>query len=232
MIFVDEALRGRGIGTALTEAVVDELDAAGCVVARPDRLAARPARSTSGSVPRRDRLPDRRGGRRRTTLATPRGPRRGRRTPAGPTAWPTSDDLPAILALDARRTGEDRRPHPAAGAEPRTAIVALDPEAASSASSSRSPWGTHPTVAPELADGVRLLEDRAAGRPAGVEARTALPEANRAGSTLETSAGRTGSSGWSEAPDPLAATRRPQLAIVAADRPPRMIRRRSARRPT
>ena len=45
------------------------------------------------------------------------------------------------------------------------------------------PWGTHPAIAPELADGVRLLEDRRARTPAGVEARTALPEANRAGLT-------------------------------------------------
>ena len=50
----------------------------------------------------------------------------------------------------------------------------------------RAPWGTHPIVAPELVDGVRLLEDRRTRTAAGAEVRTALPDANRAGlTTLE-----------------------------------------------
>ena len=79
MIFVDEALRGRGIGTTLTEAVIDELERAGCaslaLLASPfgqpiyERLGFRPSSTT-----------DRRGGRPRHDLGLREEPRRGHRT--------------------------------------------------------------------------------------------------------------------------------------------------------
>jgi hypothetical protein len=47
----------------------------------------------------------------------------------------------------------------------------------------RVPWGTHPTIAPALVDGVRLVEARRRLSRAGREVRTALPEGNREGLT-------------------------------------------------
>ena len=121
----------------------------------------------------------------------PGGPRlsvaRGRRPARGPR----------------HRSGRDRRgpcaPAPAT-LEPGAAVVAVDPDGRVVGYEARAPWGGHPTIAPELLDGVRLLEHRRAETPAGVEARTALPEANRAGLTALRGAwvGRTSgaSSGW------------------------------------
>ncbi len=179
MIFVDEALRGRGIGTALTEAVIAELETAGCasfaLVATPlgrpiyERLGFRAdmdyrviAAAGLGLAP--------------ATL--------GPGSPGGPRLRSlVTDDLPALLALDRAATGEDRAHLLLATLEPGAAVVAVDPDGRVAGYEARTAWGGHPTIAPELADGVRLLEHRRARTPAGVEARTALPEANRAGLT-------------------------------------------------
>jgi GNAT superfamily N-acetyltransferase len=181
MIFVDEALRGRGIGTTLTQAVIDELDRAGCgslaLLASPlgrpiyERLAFRaeldyqivaaPGLGQASAAAPGDGRAD-----------APHQARLRGFTPA---------DLPAILAIDAAATGEDRAHLLLASADPTTGIVALGPGGQVVGFELRTPWGTHPIVAPELTDGVRLVEDRRTRTAAGVEARTALPESNRAG---------------------------------------------------
>jgi GNAT superfamily N-acetyltransferase len=183
MIFVDEGLRGRGIGTTLTQAVIDELDRAGCVslalLASPlgepiyERLGFRaeldyrvisaPGLGDAPAAAARD------GG--------PGEPRPGRLRAFTP------DDLPAVLAIDAAATGEDRAHVLLASADPAIGVVALGPDGRVVGFEVRTPWGTHPIVAPELADGVRLVEDRRTRTAAGVEARTALPDTNRAGLT-------------------------------------------------
>jgi GNAT superfamily N-acetyltransferase len=183
MIFVDEGLRGRGIGTGLTQAVTDGLDDAGCVsiallassfgrpiyerlgfVAELDyRIVAAPGPGAARADPGRDEPPTE--------------PRPGRLRTFAP------DDLPAILAIDAAATAEDRAHLLLASADPATGRVALGPDGRVVGFELRSPWGTHPTIAPELSDGVRLLEDRRRRTAAGAEARTALPETNRAGLT-------------------------------------------------
>jgi GNAT superfamily N-acetyltransferase len=179
MIFVDEALRGRGIGTALTEAVIGELTSSGCssfaLVATP---LGRPIYERLGFRADMDY---------RVIAAAGLGlapATSGPGSPGGPRLRTlVSDDLPAVLALDRAATGEDRAHLLLATVEPGAAVVALDPEGRVAGFEARSAWGGHPTIAPEVADGVRLLEHRRARTAAGVEARTALPEANRAGLT-------------------------------------------------
>ena len=186
MIFVDEALRGRGIGTTLTKAVIDELDRAGCVsfvllaspLGRPiyERLGFRAeldyriiAAPGLGEGPAATAVNDQTGASRAVRLR----------------AF-APDDLPAILAIDAAATGEDRAHLLRPCADPATGIVALGPDDRVVGFELRSPWGTHPIIAPELVDGIRLLQDRRSRTAAGSEARTALPDTNRAGlTTLE-----------------------------------------------
>jgi GNAT superfamily N-acetyltransferase len=194
MIFVDEGLRGRGIGTTLTQAVISELDRAGCVslalLASPfgqpiyERLGFRAeldylllAAPGLGEEPAGAGAGDRSGG--------GAGDRSGEPPPARLRRF-APDDLPAILAIDVASTGEDRAHLLRASADPATGVVALGPDGRVVGFDLRAPWGNHPIVAPDLVDGVRLLEDRRIRTAAGAEARTALPDANRAGlTTLE-----------------------------------------------
>ncbi len=178
MIFVDEGLRGRGIGTALTAAVIDRLAAEGCaslaLLASP---LGRPIYERLEFTAEMDyRLLAAAGG----TGGPPTPPDR----PADVRLRDgTAADLPAILALDAAATGEARGHllRGLVGTEPCT--VALGPDGRVVGFDVRAPWGTHPTVAPELVDGIRLLEARRARTPLGAEVRTAIPEVNRRGLT-------------------------------------------------
>ncbi len=183
MIFVDEALRGRGIGTTLTQAVIDELEQAGCaslaLLASP---LGQPIYERLGFRSELDYLIVAAAGL-GTTSDSARSPGEAIGPLPGRLRGLTSDDLPAILAIDAAASGEDRAHVLLASADPHTGVVALGPDGRVVGFELRTPWGTHPVVAPELVDGVRLLEDRRSRTPAGAEARTALPEANRAGLT-------------------------------------------------
>jgi len=177
MIFVDEGLRGRGIGTTLTQAVIDELEGAGCVSLA---LLASPF-----GEPIYERLGFRAEVGYRLIAVPGPGPATADAEP-GRLRSLRADDLPAILAIDAGATGEDRSHVIRASADPTSGVVALGPDGRVVGYELRTPWGTHPIVAPELVDGVRLLEDRRARTAAGADARTAIPESNRAGlTTLE-----------------------------------------------
>jgi predicted N-acetyltransferase YhbS len=179
LIFVDEGLRGRGIGTALTEAVMAELAAAGCssfvLLASP---LGRPIYERLGFTAEMDY---------RVIAA----PGLGRARPVSGGTRPTlarlrpytSADLPAITDLDRAATGEDRRHLLLAVVDPASTVVAIGPDGRIVGYEARASWGGHPVVAPELADGVRLLEDRRARTAVGTDARTALPEIDRAGLT-------------------------------------------------
>jgi GNAT superfamily N-acetyltransferase len=181
MIFVDEGLRGRGIGTALTAAVVDRLEAAGCatlsLIATP---LGRPIYERIGFTTLTEyRL-----------LIAPGGV-----AAAGPEVGTGSEepgavsllrpveaaDLPAILALDRAATGEERGHLLRAVIGSGGAVVAVRPSGEIVGFDARAPWGTHPTIAPELVDGVRLLEARRARSATGSQVRTALLAENRAG---------------------------------------------------
>lgn len=182
MIFVDEALRGRGIGSALTEAVIAELEGAGCA---SFALLASPL-----GRPIYERLGFRTDGPYRIVASSGLGLAGGDASVAsdrpadGPRLRPFAPvDLAAIVELDRAATGEDRDHLLRAALDPSGTVVALGPDGAVVGYEAHPAWGTHPAIAPGLADGVRLLEDRRARTAAGVEARTAIPEANRAGLT-------------------------------------------------
>lgn len=189
MIFVDEGLRGRGIGTSLTQAVIDELDRAGCVsmvlLASPFGRPIYERLRFSAELDYRLIAAPGLGGRPAAGAEAGQAGHPGVPEAARLRAY-APDDLPAILALDAAATGEDRTHLLVASADPATSIVALGPDGRVVGFEVRAPWGTHPIVAPELVDGVRLLEDRRTRTAGGAEVRTALPDANRAGlTTLE-----------------------------------------------
>ncbi len=185
MIFVDEALRGRGLGTTLTTAVMDALETAGCrsmaLLASP---LGRPVYDRLGFTAEMDYR----------VLVAPAGGRPEEATGVTGTTDGAADedgasrlrayapaDLPAILALDRAATGEDRAHllREVVGADETVVAVRVSGELVGF--DARVPWGTHPTVAPALPDGVRLLDARRRRSPAGSDVRTAVPEVNRAG---------------------------------------------------
>jgi GNAT superfamily N-acetyltransferase len=176
-IFVDEGLRGRGIGTALTAAVVQRLEAAGCLtlalIATP---LGRPIYERLGFAAVTEyRMLVAPGGAATSTVPGTAAPEAGTATEAG-TSEPVGAsrlrpcelaDLPAILALDVIGSGGAVVGFRAGGE-----IVGFD---------ARAPWGGHPTIAPELVDGVRLVEARRARSAVGSEVRTSLLVENRSG---------------------------------------------------
>jgi GNAT superfamily N-acetyltransferase len=185
MIFVDEALRGRGLGTTLTTAVMDVLEAAGCrsmvLLASPF---GRPVYDRLGFAAEMEyRL-----------LVAPAGGRPDDATEMPGAIDQSADqdgashlrafapaDLPAILALDRAATGEDRSHLLREVVGPDETIVAVRASGELVGFDARVPWGTHPTVAPALPDGVRLLEARRRRSAPGSDVRTAIPEVNRSG---------------------------------------------------
>ena len=112
--------------------------------------------------------------RRRTIGAPATGRSCGRTAPAT-----CSRSLRSIARRPARTertcsgSSSTRRPRPSRS----------DPTAGSCGFDARPPWGTHPTIAPELVDGVRLLQARRARAAPGTDVRTAIPEVNRTGLT-------------------------------------------------
>jgi len=183
MIFVDEGLRGRGIGTILTQAVIERLETEGCatlaLLASP---LGRPIYERLGFRPDMDyRL-----------LVAPGGPSAGSAAsgePPAPDGEPSrirpfaAEDLAAIVAIDRLATGEDRAHLLRAVATPTTTTVIVRADGAVVGFDARAPWGGHPTIAPELVDGLRLVEARRTRAVAGTDVRTALPEIQRVGAT-------------------------------------------------
>ena len=185
MIFVDEALRGRGLGTTLTAAVMDALEAAGCrsmvLLASPlgrpvyDRLgfsAEMDYRLLVAPAGGRDDDP--------TGVETETDRSAGQDGASRLRAFAPAD-LPAILALDRAATGEDRSHLLREVVGPDETVVAVRTSGELVGFDARVPWGTHPTVAPALPDGVRLLDARRRRSAPGSDVRTAIPEVNRAG---------------------------------------------------
>ena len=174
MIFVDEGLRGRGIGTTLTQAVIDELEGAGCTSLA---LLASPF-----GKPIYERLGFRAEVGYRLIAAPGPGPAATEAEP-GRLRSLRPDDLPVILAIDAEATGEDRSYVIRASADPTSGSSPWDPMAGSWATSCGHRGAPTRSSHRRPVDGVRLLEDRRTRTAAGAEARTAIPESNRAGLT-------------------------------------------------
>jgi GNAT superfamily N-acetyltransferase len=183
-IFVDEGLRGRGIGTALTAAVIYRLDAAGCaslaLIATP---LGRPIYERLGFAAVTEY---------RMLVAPGGGATTGAET-TDPGTDPPVDasrlrpyepaDLPAILALDRAATGEERGYLLRSVIGSGGTVVAVRPGGEIVGFDARAAWGGHPTIALELVDGVRLVEARRARSKIGSEVRTALLAENGSGIT-------------------------------------------------
>ncbi len=190
LIFVDEALRGRGLGTSLSATVIDALERAGCVsLALLASPLGRPVYARLGFEAELDYriLVAAAGGR----PDDPPGPSTsiGDDSPddgASRLRAFAPEDLREVLELDGAATGEDRAHLLRDIVGPLTTIVAVRGSGEVVGFDATVPWGTHPTIAPALPDGVRLLEARRQRAPGGSDVRTALPEVNRAGlTTLE-----------------------------------------------
>ncbi len=146
-VFVVPEARRLGIGLALTEAVHDALDAAGC---RTQVLVA-----TRTGRPLYERL----GYDEQCWYRTVEAP--GLAAAATPDVRPFEQrDLGAMAALDAVATGEDRAHLLAAFATPDSAKVVERADGTPAAFVVRAPWGGGATVSPDPADAFRILDAR------------------------------------------------------------------------
>ena len=195
MIFVDEALRGRGLGTALTEAVIGELERAGCrslaLIASPygrpiyERLGfATEVAYRIVAAPGRGRGPRRRS-----------GGSGGERIGSGRRSRTTH----AVLALDREATGDDRG-HLCASRSPRPARRSRStPTAGSPGFEASAPVANPPGDRARDGRRIRLLEAGGRAPPsAPTPGRRSRVEPDRL-TALETSAGTpsVSSAGWS-----------------------------------
>jgi ribosomal protein S18 acetylase RimI-like enzyme len=181
-IFVDEESRGRGLGRALTRAVIGDLQARGC---RTLQLIA---------TERGRRLYEREGftvhteHRRFERAGTANGDPIERVRPYSP------EMLPSILALDREANGADREPVLRALVAPETAQAAVAPDGSVGGFLLRGPWGGASLVARDPEDAIRLLEWRRRRVGPDVVVATGLPGLNTAGRD------RLLAAGWVEAP--------------------------------
>jgi ribosomal protein S18 acetylase RimI-like enzyme len=183
-IWVAPAARGRGLGRALTQAPIDEAEAAGCQTLV---LVA-----TNAGQPLYERLDFTVQTWYRTMeasgLATPTGDDDGRSVRAF-----RPDDLDAMAELDRTATGEDRRHLLATFADPTTAKVVTHGPDRPTGFVIRAPWGGGATIAPRADDALAIL--RARRLAAGPDRRV------RAGILLANEAGAAAliNDGWTEA---------------------------------
>jgi predicted N-acetyltransferase YhbS len=197
-IFVVEALRRRGLGRALTEAVVDALDAAGCVtqvlVSTAEGLPLYEALGfehaadyrilevgglAKGSAASEDVAAER-----TASADDPRRPASGPRVRAFQPA-----DLPSILELDATATGEDRGHllRRFAIAESTKVLAHADGEIGGFVV--RAPWGGGATIAPNPEDAIRILEARRLAAGPGGRVRVGVLSTNTTGLAALAAAG-------------------------------------------
>jgi len=179
-IWVDPARRGAGLGRALTQAVIDGLEAAGC---RTLVLVA-----TEEGLPLYERMGFERQTRYRILEAPGLDPAA---VAPDPEVRPFARaDLDTICALDLAATGEDRGHAIRRFASPETSKV-LDVDGAIRGFVVRAPWGGGATVAPDPGDAMRLLEARRRTSGVGGRVRVGMVEANAAGLTAVDAAGLT-----------------------------------------
>ncbi len=183
-IWVAAAWRGRGLGTALTQATLDAAEAAGC---RTQVLVA-----TSRGRPVYERL----GFELAATYVTMEAPGRGGtiRTPGTERVREAgSADLPTMTAIDRAATGEDRAHLLAAFLAPGTTRVVTGPNGAVRGFMIRPPWGGGATIAADPDDAFALLDARRDDYPADRLVRCGTLAANEPGLA------RLHEAGWTEA---------------------------------
>ena len=179
-VFVDAAHRGHGVGGALTDQSIADLEGAGC---RSLVLVA-----TKDGLP----LYERRGFEVETRYRTFEADGTGTPTDTSDLRPFQHGDLQAMADLDRAATGEDRRHLLGAFASEATARV-LERHGAVRAFVVRAPWGGGATIAPDPADAAMILEARRASAAPDKRVRAGVLESNAAG--VETFARL----GWTEA---------------------------------
>jgi predicted N-acetyltransferase YhbS len=169
-IWVDPDHRGAGLGRALTQAVIDRLEASGC---RTLVLVA-----TDQGLPLYERM----GFELQTRYRILEAPGLDATTDAPDAAVRAfgTADLPAVLDLDRAATGEDRAHAIRRFASPGTAKV-LEVAGAIRGSVIRAPWGGGATVATNVTDAIRLLDARRRASGVAGRVRVGLVEENVAG---------------------------------------------------
>lgn len=178
-IWVRSTSRGRGLGAALTEAALDAADAAGCVT---QLLVA-----TDVGRPLYERL----GFGVQTWYRTMEHQGVDARPSSGVRAFAPAD-LPAMVDLDRRATGEDRSAALATFAAPTTARVLVERDRIDGFVI-RAPWGGGATVAGSVGAALVLLGARLAAAGSQRTVRCGILLENDAGArALETA-------GWTEA---------------------------------
>ena len=183
-IWVKRTHRRHGLGTALTDAVIDAATAAG---ARTLVLVA-----TDRGQPLYERM----GFDVQTWYRTFEAPGTGGATdadaPAAVRAFAPSD-LPEMIALDRTATGEDRADVLAALARPEATRVLLGDDGAVRGFVARGPWGGGATVAPRLDDAMTILDARRRANAPDKRVRCGILLENEAGAEALEAAG------WREA---------------------------------
>jgi GNAT superfamily N-acetyltransferase len=180
-IFVEPAWRRRGLGRALTQAIIDRLESAGCrtfvlVATREGRLL---YERMGFEVQTRYRILEAPG------LAAPSRPA----DDLGEVRPFAEGDLAGIVALDRDATGEDRAHALRRFADPTSARVLAGADGALRAFVVRAPWGGGATVAPSVGSALAIVDARrVASGPAG-RVRVGVLEENEAGLEALTASG-------------------------------------------
>ena len=176
-IWVTPALRGHGLGRALTQAVIDALEDAGCVTLL---LVATDAGR---------RLYERMGFAVDSHYRILEAPPLVADGDADLAVRPfRGADLEAVCALDRAATGEDRRHAIERFATAATAKL-LEIDDVVRGFVVRAPWGGGATIASEPADALRILEARRRGGGPSGRVRAGLLDANEPGLALLEAAG-------------------------------------------
>jgi predicted N-acetyltransferase YhbS len=179
-IWVEPDHRGAGLGRALTQAVIDRLEASGC---RTLVLVA-----TDQGLPLYERM----GFELQTRYRILEAPGLGATIDAPDAAVRAfgTADLPAVLGLDRAATGEDREHALRRFASRETAKV-LEIAGAIRGFVIRAPWGGGATVATNVTDAIRLLDARRRASGVAGRVRVGLVEENVAGLAALEAAGLT-----------------------------------------
>jgi ribosomal protein S18 acetylase RimI-like enzyme len=179
-IWVDPDHRGAGLGRALTQAVIDRLEASGC------RILVLVA--TDQGLPLYERM----GFELQTRYRILEAPGLDATTDAPDAAVRAfgTADLPAVLDLDRAATGEDRAHAIRRFASPGTAKV-LEVAGAIRGFVVRAPWGGGATAATNVTDAIRIIDARRRASGAAGRVRVGLVEENVAGLAALEAAGLT-----------------------------------------
>ncbi len=181
-IWVDPGWRGRGLGRALTLATIDAAEAAGC---RTLVLVA-----TDAGRPLYERL----GFEVQANYRILQAPGLGDDGTADPRVRAYRDaELPAITALDAAATGEDRGHLLRAFAAPETTRCIERTDGTVGGFVLRAPWGGGATIVPDPDDAMALLHARRARSTSDKRVRAGILDTNGDG------AARLVAAGWTDA---------------------------------